>query len=180
MKNNKRVIFEIEASNGSTLGAFMFNTDTLEVEKVQDVSLADVDSDYIFNTDNNLYRIQFEEVNKYNKLKMLNNLSDLVGKNIIYVHEEEFGPYLFLTEDNCILIFETQEDDIFFVDQGHLGRFLCTNRYILKDMLNKGVIKEEDIADEIKSWESYQERIRSYNEERERKEYERLKAKFDK
>ena len=41
-------------------------------------------------------------------------------------------------------------------------------------MLNKSVIKEEDVADKIKSLESYKERVRSYH-----KEYERLKAKFE-
>lgn len=58
------VSFEIEHFNGDTYMAFMleiYDDGTVEVLKQRDCSLADVDGDYIFNTDNELYRIQADE-----------------------------------------------------------------------------------------------------------------------
>lgn len=113
-------------------------------------------------------------------LTVLDSLNELTGKRIKYIHEEEYGPYVFLTDDNCILIFETQDDEMLFIDECHLGRFFSTHQNILKDMLNKKVLKEEQISKQIEEWEAYQERVKKLHEIQERKEYERLKAKFEK
>lgn len=60
-KEINRVSFEIEHYNGSTYMGFMLSIKddgTVDVINVSDCSLADVDGDYIFDTDNDLYRIQ--------------------------------------------------------------------------------------------------------------------------
>lgn len=63
-KEIKRVSFEIEHYNGSTYMGFMLSIkDDGSVEIIQEsnCSLADIEGDYIFETDNDLYRIQAEE-----------------------------------------------------------------------------------------------------------------------
>lgn len=64
-----RVSFEIEHYNGNEYMAFMLSIKddgTVEVIKERECSQADVDGDYIFDTDNNLYRIQADEpIDKY-------------------------------------------------------------------------------------------------------------------
>ncbi len=63
-KEIKRISFEIEHYNGSTYMGFMLSIKddgSIEVIKESDCSLADIGGDYIFDTDNDLYRIQAEE-----------------------------------------------------------------------------------------------------------------------
>ena len=63
-KEINRVSFEIEHYNGDTYFVFMLSIKddgSVEVIKERDCSLADVDGDYIFDTDNKLYRMQAEE-----------------------------------------------------------------------------------------------------------------------
>ena len=60
-KEIKRVSFEVEHYNGSTYMGFMLSIKddgTVDVIKTNNCSLADVDGDYIFDSDNDLYRIQ--------------------------------------------------------------------------------------------------------------------------
>lgn len=60
-KEINRVSFEIEHDNGDTYMGFMLSIKddgTVEVIKEHNCSLADIDGDYIFETDNELYRIQ--------------------------------------------------------------------------------------------------------------------------
>lgn len=62
-KEIKRVSFEIEHYNGSTYIGFMLSIKddgSVDVIKTSDCDLADVDGDYIFDTDNELFRIQAE------------------------------------------------------------------------------------------------------------------------
>lgn len=59
----KTYTFEIEKYNGDTFLAFEISVDedgAIDITKTKDCSLADVDGDYIFDTDNDLYRIQSE------------------------------------------------------------------------------------------------------------------------
>ena len=59
-----RVSFEIEHYNGDTYMAFMLSIKedgTIEVINTNECNLADVDGDYIFDTENKLYRIQADE-----------------------------------------------------------------------------------------------------------------------
>lgn len=63
-KEIKRVSFEVEHYNGNGYMAFMLSIKddgTVEVINTSGCSLADVDGDYIFDTENNLYRIQADE-----------------------------------------------------------------------------------------------------------------------
>ena len=63
-KEINRVSFEIEHYNGNTYMGFMLSIKddgTVEVIKEANCSLADVDGDYIFDTKNDLYRIQADE-----------------------------------------------------------------------------------------------------------------------
>ena len=63
-KEINRVSFEVEHYNGSTYMGFMLSIKedgSVEVINTSDCSIADVDSDYIFDTDNDLYRIQADE-----------------------------------------------------------------------------------------------------------------------
>lgn len=56
-----RVSFEIEHSNGDMYMGFMLSIKedgTVEIVKEYNCSLADVDGDYVFETDNDLFRIQ--------------------------------------------------------------------------------------------------------------------------
>jgi hypothetical protein len=57
---NKKFVFEIESYEGITMMAFeiTINGDELEITQTMDCNHADTDSDYIFETDANLYRIQ--------------------------------------------------------------------------------------------------------------------------
>ena len=60
-KEINRISFEIEHYNGSTYMEFMLSIKddgTVDVINVSDCSLADVDGDYIFDSNNDLYRIQ--------------------------------------------------------------------------------------------------------------------------
>ena len=57
----RKYSFEIERSDGSTMMAFEITIKKdgeLIVTKTQDCSWADVDADYIFDTENDLVRIQ--------------------------------------------------------------------------------------------------------------------------
>ena len=63
-KEINRVSFEIEHYNGDTYMGFILSIKddgTVEVVKEKECSVADVTDDYIFNTENNLYRIQADE-----------------------------------------------------------------------------------------------------------------------
>ena len=67
-KNNKkeinRVSFEIEHYNGGTYMGFILSIKedgSIEVLEELDCSLADIEMDYIFDTDNSLYRMQANE-----------------------------------------------------------------------------------------------------------------------
>ena len=63
-KEIKRVSFEVEHYNGMTYMGFELSIKddgTVDVIKTNNCSLADVDGDYIFNTENSLYRIQADE-----------------------------------------------------------------------------------------------------------------------
>lgn len=63
-KEINRVSFEIEHCNGQTYFGFMLSIKddgTVQVIKKDECSLADIDADYIFNTENDLYRIQADE-----------------------------------------------------------------------------------------------------------------------
>lgn len=57
---SKKFVFEVESYEGATMMAFeiTINGDELEVTKTMDCSHADTDTDYIFDTDSDLYRIQ--------------------------------------------------------------------------------------------------------------------------
>ena len=60
-KEINRISFEIEHYNGSTYMGFILSIKddgTVDVINVSDCSLADVDGDYIFDSNNDLYRIQ--------------------------------------------------------------------------------------------------------------------------
>lgn len=60
-KEIKRVSFEVEHYNGSTYMGFMLSIKddgTVDVIKTKNCDLADVDGDYIFDSKNDLYRIQ--------------------------------------------------------------------------------------------------------------------------
>lgn len=60
-KEINRVSFEIEHYNGNTYFAFMLSVKddgTVEVVETNGCCVADVDGDYIFDTENDLYRVQ--------------------------------------------------------------------------------------------------------------------------
>lgn len=62
-KEINRVSFEIEHRDGDKYIAFMLSIKedgAIEVINVSECNLADIDSDYVFNTENDLYRIQAE------------------------------------------------------------------------------------------------------------------------
>ena len=57
----KKISFEIEHPSGDTYMAFELTIDANEkpkITKTRNCGLADIDEDYMFNTDNLLYRIQ--------------------------------------------------------------------------------------------------------------------------
>ena len=56
----KKFVFEIESDNGITIMAFEITVkgDELEITKTMDCNHADTDGDYIFDIENDLYRIQ--------------------------------------------------------------------------------------------------------------------------
>lgn len=63
-KEINRVSFEIEHYNGSTYMGFMLSIKddgSVEVIETSECSLADIEGDYIFETENNLYRMQADE-----------------------------------------------------------------------------------------------------------------------
>ena len=66
-KNKKeinRVSFEIEHYNGDRYMAFEISIKedgSVDVIQEENCSVADIESDYVFDTDNNLYRIQADE-----------------------------------------------------------------------------------------------------------------------
>jgi len=60
-------VFEIENGNGETLIAFQIKINEkkeIEIIKLQDCSYADRDNDYIFNSKDELIRIQMDRVVK--------------------------------------------------------------------------------------------------------------------
>lgn len=63
-KEIKRVSFEIEHYDGNTYMGFILSIKadgTVDIIKIYNCSTADVCWDYIFDTENDLYRIQAEE-----------------------------------------------------------------------------------------------------------------------
>ena len=57
----KKATFEIEKSNGETFFAFeitVHENGQIKISNTKNCSLADIDGDYIFNTNNELFRIQ--------------------------------------------------------------------------------------------------------------------------
>lgn len=63
-KEINTVSFEIEHYDGDTYMGFMLSImddGSVGIINVSNCSLADIDSDYIFDTDNTLYRIQADE-----------------------------------------------------------------------------------------------------------------------
>lgn len=59
-----RISFEIEHYNGDTYMSFILSIKkdgTVDVIKEKNCSLADISHDYLYDTDNSLYRIQAEE-----------------------------------------------------------------------------------------------------------------------
>jgi hypothetical protein len=63
-KEINRVSFEIEHYDGDSYMTFMLSIKedgTVEVINEKECSLADIDGDYIYGTDNDLYRIQADE-----------------------------------------------------------------------------------------------------------------------
>ena len=74
------VSFEIEHYSGDTYFSFMIgikDDGTIEIVKTDGCSLADVDGDYIFKTDNNLYRMQADDP-----------IPDVTYENILAIYEE--------------------------------------------------------------------------------------------
>lgn len=64
VKEINRISFEIEHYNGDTYMSFILSIKddgTIDVIKTRDCSLADINCDYQFNTDNELYRIQADD-----------------------------------------------------------------------------------------------------------------------
>ena len=71
-KEINRVSFTIEHYDGDSYMSFMLSIKedgSVEVIKERDCSLADIDGDYIFDTDNSLYRIQADEPISEDKLE---------------------------------------------------------------------------------------------------------------
>lgn len=63
-KEINRISLEIEHYNGSTYMGFMLSIKddgSVEVIKTSECSLADIDGDYLFDTDNELLRIQADK-----------------------------------------------------------------------------------------------------------------------
>lgn len=63
-KEINKVSFEIEHYNGNAYMSFMISIKedgTIEVINEKDCSLADIDGDYLYDTANDLYRIQADE-----------------------------------------------------------------------------------------------------------------------
>ena len=63
-KEIKQVSIEIEHYNGDTYMSFILflkEDGSVGILNPRNCSLADVDGDYLYNTENNLYRIQAEE-----------------------------------------------------------------------------------------------------------------------
>lgn len=63
-KEINRVSFEIEHYNGNTYFGFEISVKengTIEILQMNNCSLAGVDGDYIFDTENDLYRLQADE-----------------------------------------------------------------------------------------------------------------------
>ena len=63
-KEIKQVSFEIEHYNGDTYMSFILSIKddgTVDVIKGRNCSLADISPDYLYDTENSLYRIQAEE-----------------------------------------------------------------------------------------------------------------------
>lgn len=56
-----KITIEFENGNGDTLCAIQIDKN-LKVVEFQDCSLADICGDYIFNTDNQLVRIQLDDI----------------------------------------------------------------------------------------------------------------------
>lgn len=114
------------------------------------------------------------------KIKVLESFEELIGKEIVYTYEQEYGKNVIYTKDNCILIFESQEDEILIMEKRYLKRFLTENKkYIVDDMIKKNVIKTEDAQPIIDEYKKRQDSLQKKAEQREFEEYKRLKVKFE-
>lgn len=60
MNNVLNKVIEIEDYNGNTIMAFVIDNNG-NIEKFLSCDIADIDNDYLFNTDKELIRIQVEE-----------------------------------------------------------------------------------------------------------------------
>lgn len=84
-KELKRISVEIEHFNGSTYLGFMLSIKddgTVDVIEEKDCSVADMDGDYIFGTENDLYRIQADEpISRITYEEIWNCYNDLDSSN---------------------------------------------------------------------------------------------------
>ena len=88
-KEINRVSFEIEHYDGDTYMGFMLSIKddgSVDIIKASNCSLADVDGDYIFNTENSLYRMQADEPISEDKYEEKYSLVNSLFVCASYVH----------------------------------------------------------------------------------------------
>ena len=131
-KEIRRVSFEIEHYNGNGYMAFMLSIKddgTVEVIKERECSVADIDGDYIFDTENDLYRIQADEpISEYDYDEIWNCYEEqkkyLMGIRDI-THEEfrnlKVGDIVFVKYGNNILESKVTQEPFYNYDADEPG-----------------------------------------------------------
>lgn len=59
---NNKVVIEIEKASGGTLCSFILDKDNNTIEQPECCNHADTDNDYLYSSDNELLRIQLNDV----------------------------------------------------------------------------------------------------------------------
>ena len=83
---NSQITIEVEDTRGNTIGAINLQNNNV----MGDISLADKDGDYIFNTDNELIRLQLENENNINKVTYTIDIEEIAEELIKQAEENEW------------------------------------------------------------------------------------------
>lgn len=121
-------------------------------------------------------------------MKVLEEYKDLEGKKIVFSHMAQFAQQITLaTECGCILMAKmipqdewTEETETFILHEIKVIHIIESDKFLREELGKLGIFDLKEYKKKVAEQEK--ERQRQWNierEEREKREYERLKAKFE-
>jgi hypothetical protein len=109
--------------------------------------------------------------------------AELLGKTISFTHMSQFAEAITIaTTDGGIMSIEGRDEagEIHIKGEGDARGYVLGNNWLRNELLKAGVMTEEAIQEYERQREAVRQQWAKGQEERRRKEYERLKAEFEK